>query len=101
MEKLEKQFKDCDICYSKATCLCFKCNNYFCERCFKLIHDVKNDPTHKKESIDPFIPIELKCPIHPQDRMNLFCVNENGKYIDLDKYLSLELYRNMLFIMLY
>ena len=55
MEKIEKQFKDCDICYSNATCLCFKCNNYFCERCFKLIH--------------------------PQNPMNLFCVNENGNYI--------------------
>ena len=51
------------------------------ERCYKLIHDVKNDPTHKKENIDPFIPIELKCPIHPQDRMNLFSVNDKGMYI--------------------
>ena len=33
---------------------------------------------HKKENIDPFIPIELKCPIHPQNPMNLFCVDEKG-----------------------
>ena len=81
MEKDEKQFKDCEICYSNATCLCFECNSYFCERCYKLIHDVKNDPKHKKENIDPFIPIELKCPIHQQNPMNLFCVNEKGNYI--------------------
>ena len=44
-----------------------------------MIHDVKNDPEHKKESIDPFIPIDIKCPEHPKDRMNLFCLNEKGK----------------------
>ena len=79
MEKVEKQFKECEICYSNATYLCFECNNYFCERCYKVIHDIKNDPKHKKENIDPFIPIDLKCPNHPQDRMNLFCINEKGK----------------------
>ena len=79
MEKVEKQFKICEICYSNATCLCFECNNYFCERCYKVIHDIKNDPKHKKENIDPFIPIELKCPIHLKNPMNLFCINEKGK----------------------
>ena len=44
-----------------------------------VIKDIKNDLKHKKENIDPFIPIDLKCPNHPQDRMNLFCINEKGK----------------------
>ena len=72
--------KLCEVYESNATCLCFQCNNYFCEICYKMIHD-KNKSNHKKENIDPFIPIELKCPIHPQNPINLFCVNENGKYI--------------------
>ena len=91
MEKVEKQYKECEICYSNATCLCFKCNNYFCERCYKVIHDIKNDPKHKKENIDPFIPIDLKCPNHPQDRMNLFCINEKGKYNYHIKYINIFL----------
>ncbi len=82
MEKVEKQFKECEICYSKASCLCFECNNYYCERCYKLMHEVKNDPKHKKEIIDPFIPIELKCSIHKQNPLNLFCLNEKGKFIN-------------------
>ena len=82
MEKIGNQFKDCQICYSNATCLCFECNSYFCERCYKLIHDIKNDPKHKKENIDPFIPIELKCPIHHLNPMNLFCTYEKGNYIN-------------------
>jgi len=78
-----ENIKLCDICESNATCLCFQCNNYFCEICYKMIHDKKKNNNHKKENIDPFIPIELKCPIHPQNPMNLFCVNEKGNYINL------------------
>jgi len=76
-----KNLKTCGKCKSKATCLCFKCNNYFCEKCYKEIHDIKNDNSHKKENIDPFAPIDLKCPNHPQDGMSLFCNDEKGKYI--------------------
>ena len=77
-----KNIKECEMCDSNATCLCFKCNNYFCENCYKLIHNLKKNLSHKKENIDPFVPIELKCPYHPQDRMNLFCINEKGKPIN-------------------
>ena len=72
--------KDCEICKSNATCLCFECNNYFCERCYKLIHDIKNDPQHKKENIDSFVPIDLYCPEHPKNRIDLFCLDDRGKF---------------------
>jgi hypothetical protein len=71
--------KDCSICKSNATCLCFECNNYFCERCYKLIHDTKKDPQHKKENIDSFVPIDLYCPEHPKNRIDLFCLDDRGK----------------------
>ena len=42
MDELEsKNIKECDMCDSSATCLCFECNNYFCENCYKLIHNLK------------------------------------------------------------
>ena len=78
-EKKESQFKYCEYCNSNASCLCFKCNSYFCEQCYKIIHNLRKDPQHKKEIYDPFVPIDLKCPEHPQDRINLFCVDEKGK----------------------
>jgi len=31
---------------------------------------------HKKENIDYFVPIDTKCPDHPQNPINLFCVDE-------------------------
>ena len=75
-----KFIKKCGICESDAICLCFECNNYFCESCYKMIHDKTKNLKHKKEIIDSFIPIELKCPIHHKNTMNLFCINEKGTF---------------------
>ena len=71
--------KKCEICNSNATCLCFKCNSYYCENCYKLIHDLKKELNHKKENIDPFVPIDLKCPEHTDHPMSLFCIDEKAK----------------------
>ena len=71
--------KKCEICEEKASNLCFKCLSYFCDSCFKFIHEKKNKKDHKKELIDPFVPIKMKCPDHPLNAITLFCINEKGK----------------------
>ena len=82
MEKdISKQIKECEFCNSNATCLFFKCNNYFCENCFKIIHKLEKYSDHKKELIDTFAPIDLKCPDHPNHPLVFFCLNEKGKFI--------------------
>jgi len=45
----------------------------------KLIHEKKLKSHHKKELIDYYVPIELKCPLHPNNSNNLFCSDEKGK----------------------
>ena len=40
----------------------------------------KND-SHKKETIDSFVPIDLKSPNHPKIPLNLFCLDEMGKIL--------------------
>ena len=50
---------------------------YFCEWCFKFVHE-KSCNDHKKEEIDYLVPIDLKCPEHPKNIINLFCVEERG-----------------------
>ena len=85
-EEKYKFFKECEICKTNASCLCFQCNNYYCESCYKFVHDKQANSSHKKESIDPFMPIDIKCPDHPQDRMYLFCVDEKGIYFYLILY---------------
>ena len=76
-----KNFKICEFCESTATCFCFKCRNYYCEQCYKFIHDKKKNSDHKKEDIDPYLPIDLKCSDHPDHPIYLFCVEDQGKLI--------------------
>ena len=53
--------------------------NYFCESCYKFIHDKKENSNHKKEKIDYYVPIDTRCLVHPKNSLNLFCIDENGK----------------------
>ena len=52
MEKNESNYKKCEICKNEATNLCLECISYFCEECFKYIHNKKINSQHKKEKID-------------------------------------------------
>ena len=77
--EVQKNIKQCEICEDEeAKTLCLDCHSYFCEACFKYVHDKKKKKSHKKEKIDLFIPIETKCPEHEGILMNLFCVEEKG-----------------------
>ena len=81
MEKKSKLIKECETCELNASCLCYICKEYFCDSCFKWIHDKKKKSNHKKEKIDVYVPIDLKCQDHPDIPLNLFCVDEKGKYL--------------------
>ena len=76
MENIPNQLKKCELCKINATCLCFQCTNYFCDKCYKFIHDMEVNSNHKKEKIDPYVPIDLKCQEHPKNPNNLFCLDE-------------------------
>ena len=81
MEKKPLNIKICEYCGANATCLCFECLEYYCDSCFKYIHDKKLKSQHKRENIDPYVPFDLKCPIHPNNSNNLFCSEEKSKII--------------------
>ena len=84
MEVIKKNYKLCEICDNEATSLCLKCVSYFCDKCFKYVHENnKTKNNHKKEKIDYFVPIDTKCPDHPQVPINLFCIDEKGNNIIL------------------
>ena len=76
MDKKEKSIKECDFCGKNATSLCFKCLQYFCNECYKYIHDKQMHSNHKKEEIDIYVPIDLKCQDHPEIPLNLYCLDE-------------------------
>lgn len=78
MEEKKNENKLCEICGAIATSLCLQCISYFCDSCFKFIHDKQLNNHHKKENIDYFIPIDTKCFNHPKYPMELFCIDEKG-----------------------
>ncbi len=75
----QKNIKTCELCKVEATSLCLKCYRYYCDDCFKYIHDKKENTNHKKEKIDYFVPMNTECPEHEGIRINLFCCDEKGK----------------------
>ena len=76
----QKNIKQCEICKDEeAATLCIDCYSYFCEACFKFVHDRKKNSAHKKEKVDLFVPIDTMCPEHKRDAMSLFCIDEKGK----------------------
>ena len=86
---MDLKLKKCEVCKIDATCLCFQCMSYFCDSCFKLSHNNEEFKPHKKEKIDYFVPIDLKCPEHKLYPMKLFCTNEKGNLYNFFSLLSL------------
>ena len=52
MKKEIKLIKNCEFCGTNATSLCFECLEYYCESCFKLIHEKQLKSQHKKEILN-------------------------------------------------
>ena len=85
MEEKENILKYCDICKSQATFLCPFClggaGHYYCDSCYKMIHDKKENMNHKKERIDYYLPIDIRCNVHQNVPLNLFCLDEKGNIL--------------------
>ena len=80
MEKNQKNYKTCDICkVNEATILCPPCFSYYCDKCHKCVHEIKDNKDHEKETIDYNVPIDTRCPDHKTIPINLFCLDEKGK----------------------
>ena len=75
--------KECEVCGKEATNVCYQCLMYTCDSCFKLVHNRKSKINHKKDKIDYFVPIDTKCPNHPNSPNNLFCIDEKGMFFYL------------------
>ena len=82
MEINKKNFKRCDICkVEDAKSLCHQCFSYYCDGCFKQVHQKKENSEHKTEKVDYFVPIDTRCPEHEGNNINLFCLDDKGNNI--------------------
>ena len=75
---IEKE-KKCEICKEKATIICYDCLNYLCDSCFEYIHEKNNNSHHDKEYIRSYNLINIQCPKHPNNVIDLFCFTEKSK----------------------
>ena len=83
MEDKPKNEKLCDLCCSEATIICLECLcGYYCDKCFKLIHENKAKNNHKSEKIDNFFIINTRCTKHPNTPLDLFCVDEKSNKLN-------------------
>ena len=73
--EIKNIIKKSEICGIEATSLCLKCISYYCDPCFKYIHEKQINNQHKKEKIDYYAPIDTKCPEHPKIPITLFCID--------------------------
>ena len=81
MEKFQKNYKTCDMCkVNEAISLCLPCFSYYCDGCHKQVHSMNENKDHKKEPIDYNVPIDTRCPAHDKNPINLFCLDEKGKF---------------------
>ena len=78
--EVKSSIKKCEICLVDATCLCYKCMSYYCDACFKSSHNNEKRSSHKKESIDYNVPMDVNYPEHNLIPMNLFCIDDKGKF---------------------
>ena len=75
---MEGKIKQCETCLERATSLCYQCMAYYCDSCYNLAHKNETRKSHLKEKIDYYIPMDVKCPEHKLNVINLFCVDEKG-----------------------
>ena len=79
MEINHQNYKQCQICKDKeANGFCSQCFCYYCDKCFKYVHEGTKNSEHKKEKIDYFVPIDTHCSAHERNPINLFCLDEKG-----------------------
>ena len=71
----EKAKKACELCKEQsATVLCAECCKCYCDRCDKTIHGILKG--HKTESIPEGVIVYAMCPLHKNDPLEMFCVDE-------------------------
>ena len=78
MENIKKSNKIYEICGEMANILCFDCISYYCDICSNFIHVKEINKMHKIDKIDLFRLLNIKCGIHPNKKLDLFCVDENS-----------------------
>ena len=67
----------CELCREQpATTLCAECSRCYCDRCNKFMHGIESLRKHKTEAIPEGVAVQAMCPIHKNNALENFCVDE-------------------------
>ena len=77
--KMEDKEISCELCKNPASNICYDCSFYLCDSCFDYLHIKKVNSEHKKEKIEPIIPINIKCTKHQKMPLSFYYIEENSK----------------------
>ena len=67
----------CELCREQpATALCAECNRCYCDRCNKFMHGIDSLKKHKVEAIPEGVAVHARCPLHGDNPLEVFCVDE-------------------------
>ena len=69
--------KACELCEEQpATVLCAECFKCYCDGCSEFIHGKASKKGHKTESIPEGVVVDGMCPLHRNEPLSMFCVDE-------------------------
>ena len=67
----------CEFCGEQpVSVLCAECSKCYCGECNKLIHGIGSKKGHKVEVIPEGVVANAMCPLHKNEPLSMFCVDE-------------------------
>ena len=74
---MSEKVKLCEFCEEQpATVLCSECCRCYCDECSGFAHSRNSKKEHKTEAIPEGVIVDGMCPLHDDEPLRMFCVDE-------------------------
>ena len=74
---MSEKVKVCELCEEQlATVLCAECYKCYCDECCEFAHRKGSKKDHKTEAIPKGVMVDARCPLHKENPLELFCVDD-------------------------
>ena len=74
---MSEKIKLCELCKEQpVTVLCSECCRCYCDECSEFTHTRNSLKGHKTEAIPEGVVVDAMCPLHKNEPLSMFCVDE-------------------------
>lgn len=74
---MSEKVKECELCEEEAAVLlCPECCKCYCDRCSEFVHKRESKRGHTEEPIPEGVRVDARCPLHKDNPLEMFCVDE-------------------------